>query len=252
MIPPIAAFTPSLSPVRRAGRRCRLEHADGTPITVEGDPIEAARRLLLEGNIIAIKGLGGFHLACDATNPGAVTRLRARKRRYHKAFALMARDARLMQRYCTLSPEELALLTSPAAPIVLCAANGPERLPDAVASGLNTLGFMLPYTPLHHLLLGSVDRPIVLTSGNISDEPQCIGDQQARERLRGIADYLLLHDRDIVNRVDDSVLRIMDGAPRMPPPRPRVRACVAYPCRPDLSAPLPFSRSAANSRTLSV
>ena len=136
-------------------------------------------------------------------------------RRYHKAFALMARDARVIQRYCTLSPEELALLASPAAPIVLCAANGPERLPDAVASGLNTLGFMLPYTPLHHILLGSVDRPIVLTSGNVSDKPQCKGNQQARERLRGIADYLLLHDRDSVNRVDDSVLRIMDGAPRI-------------------------------------
>ena len=198
------------------GPRVSFEHADGTPFTLEGsDPIEAARRLLLEGSIIAIKGLGGLHLACDATNPGAVTSLRARKRRYHKAFALMARDARVIQRYCMLSPEELALLASPAAPIVLCAANGPERLPDAVASGLNTLGFMLPYTPLHHLLLGSVDRPIVLTSGNVSDEPQCIGNQQARERLRGIADYLLLHDRDIVNRVDDSVLRIMDGAPRI-------------------------------------
>ena len=198
------------------GPKVSLEHADGTPFTLEGsDPIEAARRLLMEGSIIAIKGLGGLHLACDATNPDAVTSLRARKRRYHKAFALMARDARVIQRYCTLSPEELALLASPAAPIVLCAANGPERLPDAVAPGLNTLGFMLAYTPLHHLLLGSLDRPIVLTSGNVSDEPQCIGNQQARERLRGIADYLLLHDRDIVNRVDDSVLRIMDGAPRI-------------------------------------
>ena len=112
------------------GPKVSLEHADGTPFTLEGsDPIEAARRLLLEGSIIAIKGLGGLHLACDATNPDAVTRLRARKRRYHKAFALMARDARVIQRYCTLSPEELALLASPAAPIVLCAANGPERLP---------------------------------------------------------------------------------------------------------------------------
>ncbi|MGQ0592666.1 MAG: carbamoyltransferase HypF [Gammaproteobacteria bacterium] len=197
------------------GPKVSLEHADGTPIVLVGDPIEAARRLLLEGNIIAIKGLGGFHLACDATNPDAVTGLRARKRRYHKAFALMASDARVIQRYCTLSSEELALLATPAAPIVLCAANGPKRLPDAVASGLNTLGFMLPYTPLHHLLVEGLDRPIVLTSGNVSDEPQCIGNQQARERLRGIADYLLLHDRDIVNRVDDSVLRIMDGAPRI-------------------------------------
>jgi len=196
------------------GPKVALEHADGTSLNLGGsDPIEAASRFLLEGNIIAIKGLGGFHLACDATHPDAVTRLRARKRRYHKPFALMARDAPVIQRYCALSPEELALLQSPTAPIVLCAANGPERLPDAVASGLNTLGCMLPYTPLHHLLVEGLDRPIVLTSGNISDEPQCIGNQQARERLHGIADYLLLHDRDIVNRVDDSVLRIMDGTP---------------------------------------
>ena len=92
---------------------------------------------------------------------------------------------------------------------------GRNGSPTLSHPGLDTLGFMLAYTPLHHLLLGSLDRPIVLTSGNVSDEPQCIGNQQARERLRGIADYLLLHDRDIVNRVDDSVLRIMDGAPRI-------------------------------------
>lgn len=196
------------------GPKVRLEYSDGTAFDVES-PIDAARRLLLEGNIIAIKGLGGFHLACDATDPKAVMQLRARKRRYHKPFALMARDAQVIQGYCTLSPEEIALLLSPAAPIVLCAANGSLRLPSAVAYGLDTLGFMLPYTPLHHLLLESVDRPIVLTSGNASDEPQCIANQQARERLNGIADYLLLHDRDIVNRVDDSVLRIVDGAPRI-------------------------------------
>ena len=117
------------------GPKVRLEYSDGTPFDVES-PIDAARRLLLEGAIVAIKGLGGFHLACDATNLKAVMRLRARKRRYHKPFALMARDARVIQRYCTLSPEELALLASPAAPIVLCAANGPERVPDAVAPGL--------------------------------------------------------------------------------------------------------------------
>ena len=195
------------------GPKVQLEYSHGTPFDVES-PIDAARRLLLEGAIVAIKGLGGFHLACDATNPKAVMRLRARKRRYHKPFALMARDARVIQRYCSLSPDELALLLSPAAPIVLCAANGSLRLPSSVAYALDTLGFMLPYTPLHHLLLECLDRPIVLTSGNTSDEPQCIVDQQARERLNGIADYLLLHDRDIVNRVDDSVLRIVDGAPR--------------------------------------
>ncbi len=106
-------------------------------------------------------------------------------------------------------------MASPAAPIVLCEANDGERLPEAVAPGVNTLGFMLPYTPLHHLLLEGIEQPIVLTSGNLSDEPQCIDNQQARERLREIADCLLLHDRDIVNRTDDSVLRIMEGVPRL-------------------------------------
>lgn len=199
------------------GPRVWLERTDRSPIPGEAvlDPVGAARRLLLEGEIVAIKGIGGFHLACDATNGQAVARLRGRKRRYHKGFALMARDPDVIARYCTLQSEERALLASPAAPIVLCEANDGERLPEAVAPGVNTLGFMLPYTPLHHLLLEGIEQPIVLTSGNLSDEPQCIDNQQARERLREIADCLLLHDRDIVNRTDDSVLRIMEGVPRL-------------------------------------
>ena len=190
------------------------------------DVIDQARRLLLEGYIVAIKGLGGFHLACDATNAEAVTRLRRRKRRYHKAFALMARDIAVVERYCRVSQEERALLASPMAPIVLCevsgnagnagnASNADNALPAAVAPGLTALGFMLPYTPLHHVLMYSLDRPIVLTSGNLSDEPQCTGNEDAQQRLAGIADYFLLHDRDIVNRIDDSVVRIMDGSPRL-------------------------------------
>jgi len=183
------------------------------------DAVDSVRRLLLRGEIVAIKGLGGFHLACDATNSEAVTRLRRRKHRYHKAFALMVRDIAVAERYCRMSRDERTLLTSPMAPIVLCdvLANTDDsaRLPAAVAPGLATLGFMLPYTPLHHLLLHTLDRPIVLSSGNLCDEPQCTTNQDAQRRLAGIADYLLLHDRDIVNRVDDSVLRIMDGAPHL-------------------------------------
>ena len=191
-----------------------LEHSDGIPFGVES-PIDAARRLLLEGAIVAIKGLGGFHLACDATKPEAVMRLRARKRRYHKPFALMARDLAVIQALLhAVDPKSSRCWRARPRRSCCCAANGPERLPDAVAPGSDTLGFMLPYTPLHHLLLEGLERPIVLTSGNVSDEPQCIGNEQAREQLRAIADYLLLHDRDIVNRVDDSVVRIMDGAPR--------------------------------------
>lgn len=184
------------------------------PLAVGPDALEQVRQLLREGRIVAVKGLGGFHLACDATSEAAVARLRQRKHRDDKPFALMARDLGVIRRYCSPTPDEEALLQGPAAPIVLLAATGRERLAAAVAPGQSLYGFMLPYTPLHHLLLQDVDRPIVLTSGNLTDEPQCIANAQARERLGQIADVLLLHDRDIVNRVDDSVLRVASGRPR--------------------------------------
>ncbi|MEQ9001791.1 MAG: carbamoyltransferase HypF [Coleofasciculus sp. B1-GNL1-01] len=203
------------------GPRVWLEWANGEKIDTS-NPIDTVCTLLKQGEIVAIKGLGGIHLACDATNETTVQRLRSRKQRYHKPFALMARDLEVIEQYCTLNAEEKELLQSPAAPIVLIditsnrancrdvAGNvSTAKIADSVAPGQTTLGFMLPYTPLHHLILQQLDSPIILTSGNLSDEPQCIDNQDARLKLGKIADYLLLHNRDIVNRVDDSVVRVI-------------------------------------------
>lgn len=171
------------------------------------DAIGAAAELLRRGSIIAVKGIGGFHLACDATNPDAVRRLRRNKDRYDKPFAMMARDLDVVRRYAIAGSDEVELLCSKAAPIVLLDRRGDGlQVAACVAPDQATLGFMLPYTPLHHLLLASFDRPLVFTSGNRSDEPQCTSNDDARERLAAIADYWLLHDRDILNRLDDSVV----------------------------------------------
>ena len=212
------------------------------------DAIDVASRLLARGAILAIKGIGGFHLACDATHSAAVVRLRERKRRAAKPFALMARDLEVIRGYCRVSPAEAELLSSTVAPIVLldqraADANQPESTPtrvlsaarvgsavDAglaqgarplvpaiaaeVAPGQSALGLMLPYSPLHRLLLQDWERPLVMTSGNLSDEPQCIDNADALQRLAGIADAWLLNDREIVNRVDDSVARVMQGRTR--------------------------------------
>lgn len=172
-------------------------------------PLDAAVRQIKDGKIVAIRGLGGFHLACDATNGSAVDRLRARKRRFGKPFALMARDKTVIQRFASISPLESELLHSPAAPIVLLRAGGPQRLPASVAPNLGTLGFMLPYTPLHRLILEEFDVPLVMTSGNISHEPQVTDNAEVRVKLGAIADSVLLHNRDIANRIDDSVVRVM-------------------------------------------
>jgi hydrogenase maturation protein HypF len=201
-----------------------LERADGQPVTASMfsmlDDVDAVCTLLQKGEIVAIKGLGGVHLACDATQEGVVQKLRQRKHRDHKPLALMARDISIIEQYCIVNPRERELLQSPAAPIVLLhqkpwESEDGKLIPEfpiapGVAPGQNTLGFMLPYTPLHHLILRRMKRPIVLTSGNIADEPQCIDNGEAREKLGKIADYFLLHNREIVNRVDDSVARVVD------------------------------------------
>ncbi len=180
------------------------------------DPIPATQRLLQEGKIIAIRGLGGFHLACDATNAVAVNRLRERKQRWGKPLALMARDITVIRRYCQVTPAEAAMLLSPAAPIVLLAVGEQERLPTAIAPNMRILGFMLPYTPVHILLLAQIDYPLVMTSGNLSDEPQIISNSEAREKLMGnLADGVLFHNREIANRLDDSIVRVMGGKPRL-------------------------------------
>ncbi|MES9856273.1 MAG: carbamoyltransferase HypF [Sedimenticola sp.] len=198
------------------GPRVWLEDAVGDPVDSPAgeDAVATAARLLQQGEIVAIKGIGGVHLACDATNQEAVARLRQKKRRYHKAFALMARDLPMVQRFASVDEDEGGLLESFAAPILVLRARG-EAVADGVAPGQNTLGFMLPYTPLHHLIMQALEQPIVLTSGNSSDEPQVTSNEAARKNLRQIADYLLLNDRDIVNRLDDSVVRVMDARPRM-------------------------------------
>jgi hydrogenase maturation protein HypF len=197
------------------GPRARLVRYDGRALSFEQfsmlDDVDAAASLIKHGEIVAIKGLGGYHLACDATQPAAVARLRAGKHRDAKPFAVMARSLDVIRRYCAITAAEAAALTSPEAPIVLLAATGPEALPAAVAPGLATLGFMLPTTPLHHLILRAIDRPVVMTSGNLSDEPQAIDDADASRRLAGIATFAVVHDRPIANRVDDSVVRVIDG-----------------------------------------
>jgi len=202
------------------GPHTRLERADGSLFFNKDaaeflDELEAARLLLEQGHIVAVKGTGGFQLACDAENEEAVARLRQRKQREFKPFALMARDMETIRRYCAVSETEAALLCSPAAPIVVLDARNSGSIADSVAPGIATLGFMLPNTPLHHLLMQGMDRPIVLTSGNLSDEPQCIDDTDAHSRLSGIADFFLTHDRGIARRIDDSVVRVAAGEARV-------------------------------------
>lgn len=207
---------PNACPV--CGPQCWLENASGeliTPTLAERDCIDSASRLLREGHILAIMGLGGVHLACDATNSAAVALLRQRKRRYQKPLALMARDLDVIRQYCPVNAAETTLLQSPAAPIVLLTPHQPIRLAQGITYASKVLGFMLPYTPLHALLLEAWDTPLVMTSANLSEEPQCIDLTETRQRLRGIADAFLLHNRPILNRVDDSVTRIMDGKPRL-------------------------------------
>ncbi len=198
------------------GPQLWLEDAAGERIALQNgeDTIAATAKLIRQGKIVAIKGIGGFHLACDAGNSEAVDTLRQRKQRYHKPFALMARDAGMVRRYAVADEREVQQLESTAAPIVVLKQAG-EGLPAALAPGQNSLGFMLPYTPLHHLLLRELERPIVLTSGNRSHEPQVTDNDEAREQLGEIADCFLLHDRDIVSRLDDSVVRLADGQPRL-------------------------------------
>lgn len=178
---------------------------------VEEDPIAGAAARLLAGQILAIKGIGGFHLACDATDPAAVARLRARKARPAKPLALMA-TREMLHRHTCPTEADLERLASPAAPIVLLDKAG-APLPEALAPGQATLGWMLPATPLHHLLFDRLDRPLVMTSGNRSGAPQVIGNDDARAALGGIADAFLLHDRDIRCRLDDSVERETPSGP---------------------------------------
>jgi hydrogenase maturation protein HypF len=179
------------------------------------DAIAAAAERILAGNVVAVKGLGGFHLACDATSPEAVGLLRLRKRRDEKPFAVMVADVAAAQALADITPEEVAALTAVERPIVLVPrrARASLAVADNVAPGTDLLGVMLPYTPLHHLLLRAAGRPLVMTSANLAEEPIVHRNEEARRRLGSIADFLLLHDRGIANRCDDSVVRVIAGAP---------------------------------------
>ncbi|MBI1418271.1 MAG: carbamoyltransferase HypF [Limimaricola sp.] len=189
------------------GPRAWLE-VDGRE--VPGDAVTLAAMRLRAGQIVAVKGLGGFHLACDATNADAIATLRARKHRPTKPFALMG-SLDMIAAHANLSVDETAVLTDSAAPILLLQGKG--TLPDGLAPGLDTLGWMLPSTPLHHLLVAAAGHPLVMTSGNVSGAPMVTDNDEARLQLTGIADALLLHDRDILRRLDDGVERLGPAGP---------------------------------------
>ena len=188
--------------------------------------IHQARERLRQGKILAVKGLGGFLLACDARNEAAIAKLRRRKRRPDKPFALMARDLEAIRSFCTLSPEDETALRHQRRPIVILPRHSGDRatsisLPEILAPGNDTLGFMLPYTPLHYLLFSdSPESPtefaaLVMTSGNLSEEPIVVANDDALQRLSGIADWFLLHNREITTRVDDSVVYVFEGRERV-------------------------------------
>ena len=223
------AATLSLSP-------CLLVSAFGVTAT-GAEALQDAAAALRAGAILAVQGLGGFHLLVDARNADAIARLRARKPREEKPFALMARDLAQARAICAVSLVEAALLAAPETPIVLL-----RRLPNApiaenVAPGNPYLGVMLPYTPLHHLLLRAVDFPIVATSGNLTDEPICTDQREAVARLGQIADRFLVHDRPIERHVDDSVAAVVLGEPRL---LRRARGYAPLPVPLPMESPTPF------------
>jgi hydrogenase maturation protein HypF len=173
-----------------------------------GDALDRTLDLLLQGSIVAVKGIGGFHLVCNAENHGAVSTLRSRKFREDKPFAVMCRDMEEVRAHCDVHKEEERLLCSPERPIVLLNRKKDSSIAPGVAPFQKTLGVMLPYSPLHHLLLRGPLKSLVMTSGNVSDEPIAYKNEEACRRLSEIADFFLLHDRDIHMRCDDSVVRV--------------------------------------------
>ena len=189
------------------GPHAELCDPQGTAVEVD-DPVQEAAVLLRQGKILAIKGLGGFHLACDAASEAAVLRLRERKHRPRRPLAVMAASLEEAGKIVEISPTEMQVLSGIERPIVLLPKCGSSCLAEAVAPGLDVIGVMLPYTPLHELLCRDAGISLVMTSGNLSDEPLCTGNEEALGRLCGIADWFLLHNRDIARPCDDSVVRL--------------------------------------------
>jgi hydrogenase maturation protein HypF len=197
------------------GPRVWMVEADGRAVPGEDAVTECVDRLM-GGEIAAIKGIGGFHLSVDATNEAAVLRLRERKRRYGKPLAVMVRDVEAARETCVLTADEEALLGTAARPIVIARAREGSGIAEGVAPGIPWLGVFLPYAPLQHLLFA--DRRVqalVMTSANLSEEPIAIDNDEALARLGGIADAFLMHDREILQRCDDSVTAVVDGAPQL-------------------------------------
>jgi hydrogenase maturation protein HypF len=211
----------------KCGPQLQLVDNQGNVVN-ESNPIAVASQLLKEGKILAIKGLGGFLLACDATNASAVRTLRTRKNRPSKPFAIMVASVDEAKEHCYVLPEEERLLTSPQSPIVLMVWKEGSSVSREVAPSLWFLGIMLPYTPLHHILLRDVGMPLVMTSGNLSEEPIARDNDEALRRLSGIADYLLVHNRGIYSRYDDSVAMIERGTSQLVR---RARSYAPYPIR---------------------
>jgi hydrogenase maturation protein HypF len=209
-------------------------HALAVDATLPADPLDAAMSAIRRGEIVAVKGLGGFHLVVDATSEAAVQRLRERKQRATRPLAIMVTGLPMAQALCEVPDAAATLLASPEAPIVLLRRRSPSPVASGVAPGNPYLGVMLPYTPLHHLLLRALGAPVVATSGNLSDEPICIDEAEARDRLGGIAHGFLVHDRPIERPVDDSVVQWVDGVGR---PVRRSRGYAPLPI--GLSAPAP-------------
>jgi hydrogenase maturation protein HypF len=200
---------PNACPV--CGPRLALLDAAGAPLA--GDPLAGAATALRQGRLLAVKGLGGYHLCCDATSSAAVAELRRRKRRDQKPLAVMVAGLDEAERVAVLLPAERTLLGSVERPIVLCARRNGASLAEELAPGNPRLGLLLPYTPVHHLLLAEAGRPLVMTSGNLSEEPIAFTEEEALSRLGQVADLFLTHDRPIASRCDDSVARVVAGRP---------------------------------------
>ncbi len=195
------------------GPRLMLRDITGQTLARDEEALQSAVRAIREGHTVAVKGLGGFHLLVDARNEGAVRRLRDRKPRPHKPFALMYPSLKAIRADCFVDEAEARWLRSPECPIVLLLRRPEAQVTPWVAPDNPTLGVMLPYTPLHHLLMAELDVPVVATSGNRADEPIVTDEHEALSRLRGFADLFLVHDRPIVRHVDDSVIRVVRGQP---------------------------------------